>query len=220
MSDRRIRALERRARQGDPAARAGLDAARARLLQQPGVYPGAIDGLVLVLGGRGSGKTTFLRGLERRALRRGCHSVIWDRLGQWSPRPGRTVVREASPEAVARVAIARAPCTLFLDEVHLAFPSSNPPREGTALCEIVRVGRQACAVGEFARPGPVALVAAAQRPANVHPDLKALLDKLFLGHFPATATRDLRWIEDVAGEDLARQLPGLRTGQFKFVDCR
>lgn len=193
-----------------------------------------LHGLVLIIGGRGSGKTTMLQDLEEKHRRacsfhpgHRCRFVVWDRLGHWQPVPARKVVRSASPEEAARVAIASAPCTLVLDEVALAFPAHNPPREGTALNEIVRVGRQACAVGEFRRKGPVAILAAAQRPANVHPDLRGLVDRLYLMHMSATNTGDLDWVAKVAGPDVAARLPQLRPpvegvsgAEYLVVDCQ
>lgn len=220
--DERLRKLERQAAAGDELAGARLEAERARSSGRPHELIGyrPIHGLVLVLGGRGSGKTTLLQAIVERWRKRGCTFVVWDRLGHWEKKPGLTVVATSNPEDVALEAIRLAPTTLVLDEVHLAFPASGwSPKKTPALNEIVKVGRQAAAVGPYARKGPVALIGAAQRPANVHPDLKGLVDRVIYGRFSDTATTDLRWLEGVLDEATVATLPHLGVGQFRYRDC-
>lgn len=189
----------------------------------PPVAVGAppLHGLVLILGGRGSGKTTALQHVEATHRPLGCRFVIYDRLGQWSDARGRIVVREGTPEDAGRVAIEHAPCTLILDEAHLGYPVDAPPRPGSALHEIALVGRQAAAYGRWRRRGPVALLAASQRPAGIATNVRNLLDRLYLGRFPPTAIHDLRWVaEATQNEELARKLTTLRPGEFEVVDCQ
>lgn len=178
-----------------------------------------LHGLTLVLGGRGSGKTTLLQALVKHGgARHGARFVIWDRLGHWLPSayPTARIVTRSTPEAISRLAIKLAPCTLVVDEIDLYAPSSRPIPESSAVYEILHMGRQACAYGEFRRPGPVALVGAARRPANVRTDLKDLADRVYLGRM--TGRSNLAWVEDLAGREIAERLPSFRTGEFLMRD--
>jgi hypothetical protein len=176
-----------------------------------------LHGLVLVVGGRGSGKTTFLQGLVRRHALRGFPFVVWDRLGNFLARPRVHVLRACSPEQAAAEALRRAPCTLVLDEVDLGVPSYRPLVEGSALAEIIHLGRQASAEGPWRRKGPVALIGACRLPYSVRKDLRGLADRIYFGrmHEPA----DLKWVEEVAGSEVAMSLPELTPGQFILHDC-
>ena len=58
---------------------------------------------------------------------------------------------------------------------------------------------------------------ACQRPANVHPDVKGFLNRLYIGKFPPTATPDIEWLEDVAREPLRDVLEALPFGRFHVV---
>lgn len=219
MQDEELRALERRAATGDASAAALLARERERggTPEPPTHLRPPIHGLVLVLGGRGSGKTLMLQALVERGRREGAPFVVFDRLGHWLPKRGLTIVRQGSPEQAAELAIKRAPCTLVIDEIDLAVPSRRLPAEGSALHEILHIGRQASAQGRWARRGPVALLGAARRPFNVHPDLRGLLDRLYLGRM--FEPRDLAWVEQVAGAAVAARLPELATGEFLAIDC-
>lgn len=182
---------------------------------------GALHGMVLILGGRGAGKSYLLAYVERMVRRRGGRSVIWDRLGHYKRAPRRVLCQVPSAELAAQRAIREAPCTFFCDEAALAYPSGNPPREDSALLEIALVGRQAAAFGPWRRRGPVALVAATQRPAMIHTNVKNLLDRLILMHFPPTALHDLKWIaEATRSEEHAEACTRLAPGQYIVVDCQ
>lgn len=181
------------------------------------VGPPPLDGIVLVLGERGSGKTLLLQELEARARARACKFVVWDRMGHWKELPRRIVVRCDDVEEAAARAIAEAPCTLLVDEAALAIPSDRPPPAGSAMREILLTGRQARGVGKWRRQGPVALIAAAQRPALVHPNLRSLVDVLYLGRFSAAATLDLEWIAKVTNPADALAATTRPVGQFKRI---
>lgn len=188
---------------------------RARRAPAP---PRPLDHVVLICGFPGSGKTFMLQALEKRHRARGARFVVHDRMGHWDELPGRRVVRAAEAEEAARVAVAEAPCTLVIDEAADAFPAHGwSPRRSPALNEVLKVGRQASAVGPWRRPGPVSLVMACQRPANVTPDVKSFINRLFIGKFPATATRDVEWLEDVARVPLRATLEALPFGRFHVV---
>lgn len=176
---------------------------------------------MLIVGAPGSGKTFALQAIERAARtgppRQGYHRprfVIHDLMGHWSPAPGRTIVVSDEPEEACAAAIDLAPCTLVMDEIALGLPSDSPPKKGSAMKEILFVGRQARHVGRWKRRGPVGLLAAAQRPATVHPSLRGLLNRLYVGHFPPTAVNDLEWIEKATSPDVAARVPTLRFGEF------
>jgi len=186
-----------------------------------------LDGLVLILGGRGSGKTVLLQKIERRYRTAGHHFTIWDMLGYWKELPGRTVVRSDDAEEAAMEAIRRAPTTFVVDEAADAYPSDHRLKPKTALTEIARKGRQASAVGRFRRRGPVAAILAAQRPMDIAPGLKNLVDRLFLLGFPATAASDIAWVEDAVeriqpgqGRAIAALLPRLTVGQYVTIAAK
>lgn len=158
-----------------------------------------LDHVALVCGFPGSGKTFMLQKLEALHRPQGARFVVHDRLGHWEELPGRVVAKVAEPEEAARIAVAHAPCTLVLDEAALAFPAQGwSPKRSPALNEVLKVGRQAAAIGEWRRPGPVSILMAAQRPANVHPDVKSFLNRIYIGKFPRTATTDLNWLHGVS----------------------
>lgn len=170
-----------------------------------------IEGVSLVLAGRGCGKTTHLQVMVMHALKaHGAHVTVWDRMTHWEPRAfrGAVILRGCSAEDAAREAIRLAPTTLVCDEVDLALPSSTAIDPSSALYEILHVGRQAVGPGQrWSRNGPVAFLAAARRPANIRTDLRALTDTLWLGRM--WDPDDLAKIESMAGRDVARSLPTL-----------
>lgn len=181
--------------------------------------PEPLDHVILICGFPGAGKTFMLQLLEREHRKRGARFVVHDRLGHWQDAPGRIVVRDADPEAAARRAIAEAPCTWVEDEAALAFPASGwSPKRAPASNEILKVGRQACGVGEFRRAGPVSMLMAAQRPADVHPCVKSFINRLYVGQFPRTATRDLAWLAEVTRDEaIADKVCALPFGRFHVV---
>lgn len=178
-----------------------------------------LHGLVVVLGSRGSGKTTLAQVIERRQRARGRRFVVWDRLGHWEELPGRVVVRSSTPEEAARRAIAEAPCTLVLDEAHLAYPNVRPPAPtGSALLEILTTGRQAAVAGDWPRRGPVALLAMTQQPASLSTWLRGMADRVYLLHFPKQDWPALNWIGRGYGEHVAQAATRLDRFQFVSLD--
>lgn len=183
-----------------------------------------MDGVTLIVGSRGAGKTALLQELERTYREAGGASVVWDRMGHWTRAPGRTVVRGHDAQEAARVAIEQAPATLFLDELTVAWPPRRQLDPQSALGEILYCGRQPKPAGQWRRRGPVALVAAAQRPMRVSTDVRGLLNVLIVGWFPHSALEDLEWIADAAGADVARaaaELPEPQRGEpARFLRVR
>lgn len=178
-----------------------------------------LHGLIVVLGARGSGKTTLVQVIERRQRARGRRFVVWDRLGHWEEAPGRVIVPDGLPELAAQRAIAEAPCTLVLDEAHLAFPNVRPPAPtGSALLEILTTGRQAAARGAWPRRGPVSLIAMTQQPASLSTWLRGMADRVYLMHFPAQDRPAIEWIERGYGRDVAVRATQLDRFQFVALD--
>lgn len=166
-----------------------------------------LDSFTLLLGTKGSGKTTLLQKIEGDYLRLpDARSVIWDRMGHWPTKAGRTVIRGASradAERAALKAVELAPCVLFLDECMWALPRNGPPPD-SALEELVITGRQAQAVGPYARHGPVAIVAATQRPAMLWTTAREVASRVILMRFEPQARNDLKWIEEATSPEHAR----------------
>lgn len=186
-----------------------------------------VDGLTLIVGSRGSGKTSLLHTWERAYREGGGLSVVWDPLGQWSPAPGRVVVRRRHGQDVqsaALEAIRQAPATLWVDEITTAWRPRQEIDAASPLGELIFCGRQAAADGPYVRRGPVAMVAAAQRPKRVPTDLRAQLNVLVVGRIMPSARQDLEWIDEATGSDevsrWAASLPELEPGKpapFRIV---
>lgn len=171
--------------------------------------------VVLICGAPGTGKTFFLQRLVELNSSARRRWVFFDLLGYWRPQRRRTVIRSGSPEEAARAAIEQAPCTLVIDECALAYPQPGwSPQRCPALNEVLKVGRQASAGGPWARPGPVSLLLTTQRPANVHVDVKSMLQRLYVGGFPSTAATDIRWIEDAVRQPMRDTICALPFGTF------
>ena len=106
-------------------------------------------------------------------------------------------------QGAARFALENAPAVLVMDEIDRAAPNSpSGLPAGSPLHRVVQYGRHE----------NVALWCAARRSVRVHTDIRALADVIFL--FKHTEPRDLQWIAEVCGDEVAGQVQRLDRRQF------
>lgn len=165
--------------------------------------------LVLILGKRGTGKSTWARALRRRIEATGHPTVVRDPLGEYGPGTG-PVLRGTSSEEAARTARELARRTrrvvwLFLEEIDSDVGRQRLD-ETSQLRHVIHYGRHM----------DVGLIAVARRPANVHPDLRNLADVVYIGRL--TGDRDLAWVEEWQGKRLAEQVREAPVGRFLRVE--
>lgn len=204
MADEELRRLEREAEQGDPEAQARYAAAQSRYAPTAN-----FTNLVYIAGRKGCGKTTLLHSLvEFNRPKAGSLFIVYDSTREWTKAQGKIVLpaNRWTPQEAAQFALKNAPCVLVMDEVDRACPNSPaglPP--GSPLHSVIQYGRHE----------DVALWCAARRSVRVHTDVRALADVIYL--FKHTEPRDLQWIGEVCGAEVAAQVPRLE--RRKFIRC-
>jgi ABC-type oligopeptide transport system ATPase subunit len=162
--------------------------------------------LVYIAGRKGCGKTTLLHSLvEHNRSKPGSLFIIWDSTREWVAAPGKIVLpsNQWSAQQAAQFALENAPAVLVMDEIDRAAPNSAgglPP--GSPLHRVIQYGRHE----------DVALWCAARRSVRVHTDVRALADVIFL--FKHTEPRDLTWIADVCGDEVAAKVPHLERREW------
>jgi ABC-type cobalamin/Fe3+-siderophores transport system ATPase subunit len=166
--------------------------------------------LVYVAGRKGCGKTTLLHALVQHGIdtKSGALFICWDSTREWQAGPGKIVLpsNQYSPQQAAQFALDHAPAVLVMDEVDRAVPNvTNALPADTPLHRVIQYGRHE----------DVALWCAARRSVRVHTDIRALADVIYL--FKHTEPRDLQWISEVCGNEVAAQVPQLE--RRKFIRC-
>lgn len=183
-----------------------------------GVAGHAGETLVYVAGRKGQGKSTFMRATVIADCQRGYRHVAWDTTREWARAVAklpadvaRAVARflvvlpatHYTAEEAAQVAIDGAPAILVVDEIDRVAPNhAGGMVAGTNLHAIVNYGRHLNA----------GLFCASRRPARVHSEIPSLADRVVL--FQLTAPRDLAWVEDLGGPELARDVRALSRGDY------
>lgn len=181
------------------------------------IQPDAGASVVLILGRRGRGKTTFIIDEILPVVTRGGLPVIaWDWTGELVPfgreiagrlpagnlRPGLYVLTGMrDPESVFAWILDHAPAIVICDELDMFAPAGGQWRGVPSLRRILHLGRH---VG-------VSLIASARRPANLHKDVLALTDVCVC--FQVTEPNDLRYLARSFGDEFSARLPYLATGE-------
>lgn len=172
--------------------------------------PDNFTNLIFASGKKGFGKSTLLRALiAHNARKPGALFVVWDSTREYQESRSVVVLRppKYSARDAAEYALSRKPCVLVMDEVDRAAPNHKGGlREGTPLHTIVHYGRHE----------DVALWCAARRSANVHIDIRALADIMFL--FRHSEPRDIEWIEKLCGNEVATRIKSLPRGRHIRVN--
>jgi energy-coupling factor transporter ATP-binding protein EcfA2 len=166
--------------------------------------------LVYVAGRKGCGKSTLLRALVQHGIesKPGALFVILDSTREWQPGPGKIVLpsNRYSGQQAAQYALNLRNCVLVIDEVDRVAPNTTGSLvAGDPLHTVIQYGRHE----------DVALWCAARRSVRVHTDIRALADVIYL--FKHTEPRDLAWIADVCGQEVAAAVPLLE--RRKFIRC-
>lgn len=184
--------------------------------------------VVLYLGAPGCGKTTLMRrhvydgGADVRAFLIVDHDGTWDGKEWSSPDellasdtiPRFNVFRGSPGAAVARAAIALGDCVLVDDEIDGQL--GDEKWKGSPLREIAKRGRHLPnATGEICTAS--ALVAT-HRPANLHPDLRGLAARIYLGRLTAYSDAEAcyreGWVPDARSALDAQRILAARGHDF------
>lgn len=165
--------------------------------------------LVYIAGRKGCGKTTLLHSLvEYNRHKNGSLFIIRDSTREWVPGPGKVVLpaNKWSGQEFAEFCLRNAPCVAVCDEVDRIAPNmTNAIPADSPLHQIIQYGRHE----------EVALWCAARRSVRVHTDIRALADVIYL--FKHTEPRDLAWIAEVCGSEVAAAVPRLE--RRKWIRC-
>lgn len=188
------------------------------------MVPETVQSLVLVLGTKGAGKSVLLQALVRHGIGHGHRFLIGDHMGQWEraawPRDRVLIRRERDLEKLCREACQRAPITIVYDEIDLVVNSQRPIKEDSCLYEVLHMGRNPRPPGPgilWPHRGPVAILGAARRPGNLRPDLKDLVDRVYLG--VTNGAGSIKWIgETIDDMEHARELRHRERGHWTYRD--
>jgi hypothetical protein len=174
------------------------------------VWAGQSD---LIIGRKGSGKTALAKRLLREREAAGVYCLVRDPLVEYGSGPSREILPAGTTaEEAARAALLEgearegAPVCLLLEEVDLDLDPRAPLRSSRWLHWLCQYGRHA----------DVSLIAVARIHTALHPDLRQLASRLWVGRMGGDLEiRWLRsWLSGLAEAGEVDRVRSLRAGEF------
>jgi hypothetical protein len=187
---------------------------------------------VLFLATSGSGKSVELQKVVRHNVAHGVRFLVGDHMSQWArsdwPATHVRIERTQNLEKLCQLACTISPVVIVYDEIDLAVNSQRPVSEKSALYEVLHMGRNARPRGSddvlWPHDAPVGIWACARLPGSLRPDLKYLVDRVYVGR--TQGKKNLRFVADMLDDETImatrpppeRDLRNFAKGQWIYKD--